>query len=91
MATATLKRSAKADTGQESSSSTATPLTPMLIGETAGKVWGLLSGGGPQQLSKLLKDLPDSKDAVLCAIGWLAREHKIAFETKGKTTTISLA
>lgn len=61
------------------------------IGESAGKVWQYLNEhprSTPEQMGKALK-LKES--LVHAAIGWLAREGKLAFEAHGKTTRISLS
>ncbi len=61
------------------------------IGESAGKVWQYLNehpASTPEQMGKALR-LKES--LVYSAIGWLAREGKITFETHGKTTKISLS
>ena len=60
------------------------------IGESAGKLWKYLSehpGVTLEQVSKKLK-LKESLTAM--AIGWLARERKLAFEKDGKATKISV-
>jgi hypothetical protein len=61
------------------------------IGEAAGAVWVCLDSNGPQTLAKLKKAVDVPADTVLTAVGWLAREGKLKFETSGKTVTISLA
>jgi hypothetical protein len=60
------------------------------IGETAGAVWGVLSERGGQTLTSLKKSIDSSDDQVLMAVGWLAREDKLAFETNGRTVTVLL-
>jgi hypothetical protein len=61
-----------------------------IIGATAGDVWGVLSERGGQTLAGLKKAVGASDDQVLLAVGWLAREDKLAFETNGRTVTVSL-
>lgn len=60
------------------------------IGESAGKIWQYLNehpASTVQQINKALK----LKESLLCmAIGWLAREGKLAFNEKGKTLKLSL-
>jgi hypothetical protein len=65
-------------------------ISEAVIGETAGAVWGVLSDRGSQTVAGLKKavDMPD--EIVLAALGWLARENKLAFETNGKSVTVSL-
>ena len=75
-----------------SRNSTAKPpeLSKELIGETAGHAWSALDQNGGQTVASLMKAI-DAPDAlVLLALGWLAREDKLAFETNGKTVTVSL-
>jgi len=61
-----------------------------LIGQTAGLVWQTLADNGAQTLATLKKSVDAPSDLVLLAVGWLAREDKLDFETAGRTTTISL-
>jgi hypothetical protein len=60
------------------------------IGEAAGSVWQFLNehpGATPQQIRKGLK----IEDGLLnLALGWLAREGKLLFETNEKTIKLSL-
>lgn len=60
------------------------------IGETAGHVWRVLSESGPLSLTKLTKEVDAPKDLVMQALGWLAREDKIAIEEDGRTKVVSL-
>jgi hypothetical protein len=60
------------------------------IGETAGLVWKTLEKNGPMSLTKLVKAMPLPRDAVMQAIGWLAREDKILMDDNSKARTISL-
>ncbi len=60
------------------------------IGATAGVVWKLLSENGPMDQSKLVKAVGESRDAVMQAIGWLAREDKLIIEDNGRKRMISL-
>ena len=46
------------------------------IGQTAGVVWRTLNENGPMSMTKLLKKIGGSRDNVLLALGWLAREDK---------------
>jgi hypothetical protein len=59
------------------------------IGETAGVVWKTLAVQGPTSLTKLIKETGAPRDAVLQALGWLAREDKIEVED-GRTKKFSL-
>jgi hypothetical protein len=70
---------------------TAIPVLSLeLIGETAGAVWRALVDNGPMSLTKLLKAVDSPRDVVLQAIGWLAREDKITFESNGRARVIVL-
>ncbi len=60
------------------------------IGIAAGKIWKFLNKNGPASSTKICSATGISKNEVQRAIGWLAREEKIALEQKGRTETISL-
>ena len=60
------------------------------IGETAGKVWHLLNKSGPLSVTKIGDEIGGARDVALAAIGWLAREGKIAIEEKGRSKSVSL-
>jgi hypothetical protein len=60
------------------------------IGETAGVVWKILSENGAMSMAKLVKAVDEPRDLVMQAIGWLAREDKLAFEEEGRSRIISL-
>lgn len=60
------------------------------IGQTAGLVWHELNDDGPQSLAKLVKAVDASRDAVLQAIGWLAREDKLWIEESKRGRTFRL-
>jgi hypothetical protein len=64
--------------------------TAAQIGEVAGAVWQALSEKGPLSYAKLLKVVPESRDTVMQAIGWLAREGKLVFSGTARTQTIAL-
>ncbi len=66
-------------------------LTSEEIGHVAGDVWRALSDGGGQTLAALKKSVDASDELVLAALGWLAREDKLAFEGNGRSVTVSLA
>ena len=60
------------------------------IGENAGLIWTALQGGA--LTTKALKKATKLKEADLnLALGWLAREGKIAFEETDEATTVALA
>jgi hypothetical protein len=72
----------------------AKPVAPLLtddeIGPTAGLVWQSLNDEGSQTIAALKKSVDAPGDLVMAAVGWLAREGKLAFETSGRTVKISL-
>jgi hypothetical protein len=59
------------------------------IGKTAGMVWQQLSENGPLSMAKLIKAVGESRDSVMQALGWLAREDKLTIE-EGRSRVISL-
>jgi len=61
-----------------------------IIGEAAGKIWAYLNENGEASVNKLISETGLSKNDVLRGIGWLAKEDKLIFETKGRVETISL-
>jgi hypothetical protein len=60
------------------------------IGEMAGLVWHTLEEHGPQSLAKLVKLIDAPRDAIMQALGWLAREDKITIDetSRGKIVTL---
>lgn len=62
-----------------------------LIGTNAGKVWNALNEGGKMNLKTLKKTtkIKAEKD-MYAAIGWLAKEGKLAFEEVDGEITVSL-
>jgi hypothetical protein len=60
------------------------------IGETAGMVWQALSENGPLTMTKLFKKVEQPRDTVLQALGWLAREGKIAISDERRTRVVAL-
>jgi hypothetical protein len=60
------------------------------IGKTAGDIWVVLSSRGEQTMAGLKKSVDAPDDLVVLALGWLAREDKVSFETNGRATKISL-
>lgn len=69
---------------------TASTVSVASIGETAGVVWRVLSEEGPMSLAKLVKAVGEPRDAVMQAIGWLAREDKISIVEEGHSRIVSL-
>jgi hypothetical protein len=60
------------------------------IGKTAGMVWKALADNGALSMAKLVKAVGEPRDAVMLALGWLARENKILIEDDGRSRTVSL-
>jgi hypothetical protein len=60
------------------------------VGQTAGKIWNLLSADGPQTLVQIKKKLNGSGDLVPFALGWLAREDKVEISQDKKNLTVVL-
>jgi hypothetical protein len=60
------------------------------VGETAGKIWQLLSDEGPQTFAQLKKKLNGSGEIVSFAVGWLAREEKVNITSDKKLVKVSL-
>jgi hypothetical protein len=60
------------------------------VGETAGKVWELLSSEGPQTLAQLKKKVKGSGEVLGFAIGWLAREDQVEITAEKKTFRVQL-
>jgi hypothetical protein len=60
------------------------------IGEVAGHIWHLLNQQGPLSLTRIVRDVDAPRDVVMQAIGWLAREEKIAIEEEARSKVVSL-
>ena len=60
------------------------------IGTSAGLVWQYLHDHGTASLNKLTSSLGLSRELILQAIGWLAREDKIVFEKAARGRAIRL-
>jgi hypothetical protein len=65
-------------------------LSSEMIGAMAGDIWKVLSERGGQTLAGLKKAIDAPEDQVMLAVGWLAREDKLSFETNGRTITVTL-
>lgn len=91
--TATKKPTApkKAAAAKSTKAGPAAPtLTSPEIGVTAGQVWQVLADRGEQTTAALKKAVDAPGDMVMAAVGWLAREEKLDFDTIGRTVKISL-
>lgn len=60
------------------------------VGHTAGLVWQMLHERGGLTPAELKKAVDAPGDLVLMAVGWLAREGKLDFESSGRTVKILL-
>lgn len=60
------------------------------IGEVAGKVWDQLQEKGEQSTSAVANALDEPQTKVNMAIGWLAKEGKLSFDTEGRGNLLSL-
>ncbi len=60
------------------------------IGHVAGDVWRVLSEQGTKTAAELTKAVAAPAELVAAALGWLAREDKLGFETNGRTVSVSL-
>ena len=60
------------------------------VGETAGVIWTILAEKGPLTVAKLVKEAALPRDLVMQALGWLAREDKVAVEEDARTKVVSL-
>ena len=62
-----------------------------LIGTNAGKVWNALHDGGKMSLKALKKATMEKRLFLLyAALGWLAKEGKLAFEETDNDIFVSL-
>jgi hypothetical protein len=60
------------------------------VGETAGRVWEYLQRSGKAALTAVERDIDTTPALVHMAIGWLAREGKIALQQEGRQTQLWL-
>jgi hypothetical protein len=60
------------------------------IGDTAGVIWHHLNEQGACTLTQLAKDVDAPRDVIMQAVGWLAREGKIAIEEERGKKYVSL-
>jgi hypothetical protein len=61
-----------------------------LIDSAAGTIWRYLNEHGEITLSKLKQGTKLSDQLLYAGIGWLAREDKLTFTTKGRSVRICL-
>lgn len=60
------------------------------IGKVAGQIWHALNGKGEISLKHLKKDLKRASPLFDWAIGWLAREDKIAITPEKRSFRVQL-
>jgi hypothetical protein len=60
------------------------------IGEAAGEIWELLKAEGKLTLSAAVRKTKRPQSMVYMAIGWLAREDKLAFSQTKRGVILSL-
>lgn len=61
------------------------------IGINAGKVWTILDENGRQNVKEIKKVTKLTEKDLYAALGWLAREGKIALEAEEKEVFASLS
>lgn len=61
-----------------------------IIGQVAGKLWAYLDENESASPSRIAKEIDVSISELHRAIGWLAREEKIAIEVDGRVEMLSL-
>ncbi|WP_425395083.1 winged helix-turn-helix domain-containing protein [Aeoliella sp.] len=88
--TAPKKAAAKKSAPKKAVAKSAPALTAEEIGHAAGQVWAALADTPGQTATTLKKNVEVSGDMAMAAIGWLAREEKLDFDTSGRTVKISL-
>lgn len=60
------------------------------VGETAGKIWGILRQKDEVNISQLPRMVREKSDIAYQALGWLAREEKIIYKDKNNKVYVSL-
>jgi hypothetical protein len=60
------------------------------ISSTAGKVWETLGKKGEVSIAQLPRTLREKSAIVYQSLGWLARENKVEYRSKGGKTMVSL-
>jgi len=61
-----------------------------VIGTAAGTIWQYLEQHGTASASKISKDTGIDTKVLQRAIGWLSKENKLNFESKGRNELIGL-
>lgn len=60
------------------------------VGEIAGYIWNYLEEEGEVSLTQVNEAVDEPRSRVNMAIGWLAREDKIAFNDEGRGVSVRL-
>jgi hypothetical protein len=60
------------------------------IGETAGKIWHELGNRGQSSVRTLARRIGSDSATTQMAVGWLAREGKVAVDQKGTQIVVDL-
>lgn len=60
------------------------------VGETAGKIWEALREREEVSISRIPVIVAEKQVITYQALGWLAREGKIKYSSKGNGTYVSL-
>ena len=60
------------------------------IGETAGKIWNILRERDEVAISQIPRLMKEKTLIVYQALGWLAREDKIAYRAEGSKIYVAL-
>lgn len=60
------------------------------VGDVAGAIWRVLHEKDKVALSSLPQMIREKEAVAFQAVGWLAREDKIQYQTEGKITFVAL-
>ena len=66
------------------------PTVEAIFGVDAGLVWEALNKNGPSIIDDIVKSTGLRRELVYGALGWLARENKIAVERRGRAMIFSV-
>lgn len=88
--TSTKKKAAKKPAAKKAATTNGQPVDYLHgIGVTAGDIWHRLEVDGTMSVAALVRKSPASRDTVMQAVGWLAREGKVSLDGD-RTRQISL-
>lgn len=60
------------------------------IGYVAGNIWKQLEAKGEMTPKKISTSIKERSDVVYLALGWLARENKVSFQSTKTTFKVKL-